>query len=552
MRLSLRALSLQQQAFAPMPLKNSASIILGIVLFLLSGCQIRPSPTGIEPDDSGAVPTVMINAASVTTDGEPNADEKSSNPDTQLTAKGHPPDAVNDSIWPSLRDAMSLSHALQQKRVQQEINWLRSNPRYLERLQPRLQKYLPYLLKRTVERGLPGELALIPIVESALDPYAFSPGGAGGLWQFMRPTALQYGLTIDRWYDGRRDIVAATEAALDYLEILNSRLQHWPLAIAAYNGGGARLRRAVKRAGSTDFFALKLPRETQYYLPKVLALAALIAAPDMYSVSLPNVSKEQSFATLALPSQFDIQIVSTLTGLTVAELRAWNPAFKRWATAATAPLRLIVPVKQPGNMNAWLDIKKLQKIVQSTPSDQRMHWKEIVVRDGDSLSVIAQRHNTDVAALRVANNLRGSMIRTGTALLVPIHKSTQSTISHQYESAISYTVKPGDSLWSIAKAHNVSIAKLVKTNQIAPNDVLRSGRTLKVPKAKLLIPPVMADAAEVTRKIAYTVRKGDSLERIAKRFGVGVNDLARWNRLDLKKYLQPGQRLTVYVDAVNT
>ena len=535
-----------------MPLRNSASIILGVILFLLSGCQTRNSPTGIEPSDSGAAPAVIINPASVTTDVTANADENSANFDAQLAAAPIPPAEADNSIWPSLREAMSLTHALQQKRVQQEIKWLRSNPRYLERLQPRLQKYLPYLLKRTVERGLPAELALIPIVESALDPYAFSPGGAGGLWQFMRPTALQYGLTIDRWYDGRRDIVAATEAALDYLEALNSRLQHWPLAIAAYNGGGARVRRAVKQAGSTDFFELKLPRETQYYLPKVLALAALIAAPDTYSVSLPNVSKEQSFGTLALPSQFDIQIVSTLTGLTVAELRAWNPAFKRWATAAIAPHHLIVPVQKPGHLNTWLDIERLQKIVQSTPSDQRMHWKEIVVRDGDSLSVIAQRHNTDIAALRVANNLRGSMIRTGAALLVPIHQSAQSAVSHQYDNAIPYTVKPGDSLWSIAKAHNVSIATLVKTNQIAPNDVLRSGRMLKIPTAKLLIPPVMPDAAEVTRKIAYTVRKGDSLARIAKRFAVGVNDLARWNRLDLKKYLQPGQRLTVYIDAVNT
>ena len=165
--------------------------------------------------------------------------------------------AAEQSIWPNLRGAMALSHQLEQRRVQQEIRWLLRNPRYLERLQPRMQKYLPYLLQRTVERGLPGELALIPIVESALDPYAFSPGGASGLWQFMRPTALQYGLTIDRWYDGRRDLIAATEAALDYLEALHTRLGQWPLAIAAYNSGGARVQRAVRRANSSDFFCPK-------------------------------------------------------------------------------------------------------------------------------------------------------------------------------------------------------------------------------------------------------------------------------------------------------
>ena len=181
-----------------------------------------------------------------------------------------------------------------------------------------------------------------------------------------------------------------------------------------------------------------------------------------------------------------------------------------------------------------------------------MHWKEIIVREGDSLSVIAQRNNTNVAALRVANTLKSTMIRAGTILLVPTYKTNLLPIYGQHRQAQSYTVQPGDSLWSIAKAHSVSIAALVKTNQIAPRDVLRSGREIKVPTKKSLIAPSMTDPAAVTRKIAYTARKGDSLARIAKRFGVGIEDLAKWNQLDLTKYLQSGQRLTVYVDAVDT
>ena len=223
--------------------------------------------------------------------------------------------SVSLSIWPTLREGMQLQHALEQTRVQQELRWLKDNPDYLKRLQPRLQKYLPYLLEQTRERRLPTELALIPIVESALDPYAFSPEGASGLWQFMRPTAKQYGLNIDRWYDGRRDVIAATEAALDYLQVLYKRLGSWHLAIAAYNGGGARVALAVKRAASEDFFQLRLPKETQYYLPRVLALAALITAPEQNGVSLPEVSNIHIFAKLSLPSQYDLSIASELIGL---------------------------------------------------------------------------------------------------------------------------------------------------------------------------------------------------------------------------------------------
>ena len=536
-----------------MPIKLPAASILGATLLLLTGCQTRLAPTtdAAELQPEAAQAAVAVEAFS-TKEAAPRAEENGHALELEPVLEDTPVTQAEQSIWPDLRGAMALSHQLEQKRVQQEINWLRRNPSYLERLQPRLQKYLPYVLQRTVERGLPGELALIPIVESALDPYAFSPGGASGLWQFMRPTALEYGLTIDRWYDGRRDIVAATESALDYLETLHTRLGHWPLAIAAYNSGGARVQRAVRRASSSDFFTLRLPRETQYYLPKVLALAALISAPENYAVALPKVLNEQSFTLLELPSQFDLQIVSDLINLPLAELQAWNPALKRWATPALDDHHLIVPLHHKELPNTPLDIAKLQAMVAATQQNERLHWYEVIVRNGDSLSVLAERYNTDITTLKAANRLRGNTIRAGRPLLVPVNQNGNSVRTYQTTNHIPYTVQAGDSLWSIAKAHNVSIASLVKTNRIAPREVLPIGRKLNVPSAVPIPLPVINGPREVTRKVAYTVRKGDSLARIAKRFGVGVSDLAKWNRLDLQKYLQPGQRLTVYVDAANT
>lgn len=533
-----------------MTAKLFACATQGVVLcFLLGGCQSTAPATSDETaqtaatksiSEASSTPLVVMHPETVSaTEPPPNLEADRSEP-------------VDLSIWPTLREGMQLQHALEQTRVQQELRWLRDNPDYLKRLQPRLQKYLPYLLERTRDRQLPTELALIPIVESALDPYAFSPGGASGLWQFMRPTAKQYGLKIDRWYDGRRDIIAATEAALDYLQVLNKRLGSWHLAIAAYNGGGARVARAVKRATNNDFFELKLPKETQYYVPRVLALAALITAPEQHGVALPEVNNVQVFTKLPLPSQYDLSIASELIGVDYDELKAWNPALKRWASAATGPHHLIVPILLGGNDETPLDMAVAATKLQTTDIEQRMQWEEITIQNGDTLSVLAQRYNTDIATLKTANNLAGTSIRAGRPLLIPVNGAPSSTADKAKPGTVAYTIRPGDSLWSIAKQHNVTVARLVKTNQVAPRDVLQIGQTLQVP-THTARPVVAATTAEnIIRKIGYRVRKGDSLARIAKRFQVTVRELAKWNRLDVKRYLQPGQRLTIYVDVLNT
>jgi membrane-bound lytic murein transglycosylase D len=529
-----------------------AFAVQGVALFLLlSGCHATSTQTQAElPQPTLAPPTEKANT-NVNVIPPPIEEPIV----IAAFAADQPFDTTEpttNSIWPALRSGMELSLALNQPRVKQELRWLKNNPGYLERLKPRLQKYLPYLLEQTELRQLPTELALIPIVESALDPYAFSPGGASGPWQFMRPTAEQYGLKINRWYDGRRDIIAATDAALDYLQSLEQRLGHWHLAIAAYNGGGARVARAMKRAGSNDFFQLSLPRETQYYLPRVLALAAVIADPEQFDATLPEIDNIQSFAKLLLPGQFDLNIASQMTGLSYSQLKAWNPALKRWATAAHAPHYLILPTFNADKDSAPLDFVSLKTALSTTTPSQRMRWNEITIQNGDSLSVLAERYNTDVSTLQIANNLTGVSIRAGKLLLVPVNGALSAAIPESDSTSLAYEIRPGDSLWSIARRHNVSITKLVKTNQIAPRDVLRVGRTIHVPMAKAILVSTTGSPNKVIRKIGYKVRKGDSLARIAKRFQVSVRDLAKWNSLDLKRYLQPGQKLTIHVDVVNT
>ena len=555
MALSLRAFHLPQQASHFMFVRLFAFFAQGVgLVYLLSGCQgVAPKHAASEPSlTTTAEKSLAMAPATVAAITEKASISTSAAPAAVPSAIVDPVGEPSKNIWPILRSTMALDHALGQRRVQQELRWLQDNPNYLQRLRPRLQKYLPYVLAQTQQRQLPAELTLIPIVESALDPYAFSHGGASGPWQFMRPTAKQYGLVIDRWYDGRRDMVAATDAALDYLQALEQRLGHWHLAIAAYNGGGARVARAVKKAASEDFFQLKLPRETSYYLPRVLALAALIADPETFALTLPKVENEQAFAKINLPGQYDLTIISKPIGLDYAQLKAWNPAFKRWTTAANGPHHIIVPRFADEAASQALDIATLETALRDTAPEKRMHWDEVVIQHGDSLSVLAERYNTDIATLRLANNLSGVSIRAGKTLLVPVTPVPMKSVLNSNDQSIAYTIRPGDSLWSIAQRHNVSVATLVKTNHVAPRDVLRVGKTINIPETTAVAITAVATQNEVIRKIGYRVRKGDSLARIAKRFQVSVRNLVKWNNLDLARYLQPGQRLTIYVNVVNT
>lgn len=442
------------------------------------------------------------------------------------------PLVVQTDIFWHLRQNMHLETYLDNRRVQQEIKWLQRHPEYLPRLQSRMQRYLPYVFQQVRLRNLPAELALLPIVESAFDVYAFSHGGAAGPWQFIRGTALQYDLQINSWYDGRRDIVASTHAALDYLSKLHRRFESWPLALASYNAGQGNVSRALRNGHSRDFFDLKLPRETRQYVPRLLALAEVIKHPDRYGLELPDVTTEPSFHTVETHSQFQMSILADTLDLTLEELQEWNPAISRWATPPQGPHRIILPTA--------LDAETSQAAIDAIPAQQRVSWQEITVRNGDTLSGIAHRHNTDVTALKIANGLASARIRAGKTLLIPNPAVTSDERPARLGGRATHVVAAGESLWTIARRYEVSLNKLMRLNHIGPRDPLPIGRELALPGSR----------KPVVRKVHYKVRSGDSLARIAERFNVSVSELARWNRLDTQKYLQPGQGLLLYVNVI--
>ena len=450
---------------------------------------------------------------------------------------------VKPDLWVQLRKYMHLPLHLEQKRVQQEIRWLQRHPDYLLRLRARMQRYLPYLFTQVQQQNLPAELALLPIVESALDTFAFSHGGAAGPWQFLRGTGKQYGLEINQWYDGRRDIVASTDAALAYLTDLHDRFDDWYLALAGYNAGQGNVSKARRRNPGAGFFDLKLPAETQAYVPRLLALVAVITNPQQYNLELPQVWPGTYFNTLDTHSQFQLDKLAQTIGLELDSLYDWNPGISRWATPPNGPHYVIVP--------ANIDVTSAQQQIDQVPLKQRIDWLEIPIKSGDTLSHIAHRYHTDVASIKSANKLKSDRLRAGKRLLIPNNANSQNQhprLAGRNAGGTNkaYVVRPGDSMWSIARAHQVNLRPMLRLNQIGPRDTLTVGRTIHIPGKQ----KSAAHNPSVTRKVNYKVRRGDSLARIANKFKVSIKQISVWNNLDASRYLHPGQGLLLYVNVL--
>ena len=461
-------------------------------------------------------------------------------------------------LWERLRTSFALpNHAHPGTRPYRE--WYARNQSYLDRVVERARPFLFDIVEQVEQRGMPGEIALLPVVESAFQPFAYSPGRAAGIWQFIPATGRRYGLKQNWWYDGRRDVHAATRAALDYLQRLSRRFDgDWLLALAAYNSGEGRVQRAIrknrKRGKPTDFWSLDLPDETRGYVPKLLAISSIVENPRRHGAHLTSIPNAPQLERVDIGSQIDLALVADLAEMDIAEVYHLNPAFNRWATAPDGPHTLWLPIDRAEDFADRLT---------DLGEDERMRWKRHRIRSGENLGSIAHRYQTSVALLQEVNNLDGKWIRAGDNLIIPVatkdlshylsedrrRRSIQNTQRRGHK--LDYTVRPGDTWWDLSRKHNVSTVKLARWNGMSPRDPLFPGQRLVIWTKKnaglqnnLAAPPSSARR----QKIHYRVRKGDSLARIAQRFRVTVRKLRRWNRLPKGKYLQPGQRLTLYVD----
>ncbi|BES71584.1 LysM peptidoglycan-binding domain-containing protein [Marinobacter nanhaiticus D15-8W] len=473
-------------------------------------------------------------------------------------------DEVAHDLWSRLRSQFAMDLTLDNARIEQQLNWYVKHPQYIDRVAKRARRYLYHIVTEVEARDLPGEFALLPVVESAFDPFAYSHGRAAGLWQFIPSTGRVYDLNQSWWHDQRRDVLSATSGALEYLDALSSRFDgNYLLGLASYNSGAGTVGRAIRRNEArglpTDYWALDLPRETRAYVPKLIAISKIIQDPEAYGITLPPIPDEPYFEVVDTGSQIDLAQAADLASVDIEEIYLLNPAYNRWATSPEGPHRLLVPVK---------NAEQFRKGLEGLDPEMRVSWKNYKVRSGDSLIKIARQFGTTPDVIKQVNHMRSNLIRVDQRLLIPTStkgnnayalsanerlKDKQAAVGRRADGTrIEHLVQRGDTFWDIARDHNVSVRQLAKWNGMAPGDPLMPGRKLviwsKDAQTQQLAMASRRGSSDMVRKVGYRVRKGDSLARIANRFNVNVRDIASWNSLDINNYLQPGQSLVLYVD----
>ena len=489
-------------------------------------------------------------------------------PDTAGNAAGAAPSLTMPREWQhhngedydDLFDRMRAGFALdevQEPAIDQQLAWFEHNPDYLERVFQRGQRYLYHVVTEVEARGMPLEFALLPVVESAYEPFAYSTSRAAGMWQFIPGTGARFGLKQNWWYDGRRDVIESTRASLDYLQALHDQFDgDWLLAIAAYNVGENTVQRELdyNRAHGkpTDFWHLKLPAETRAYVPKLLALKRLMAEPERYGLEFAVIPNEPYFAVIDTTSQIDLKIAAQLAGTAYDELVALNPGYNRWATDPDGPHRMLVPIDNADGFETAL---------KSLSPEDRVRYSIHEVTRRDTLATIARQYGTSAAVISKINDLKGGKVTAGETLKIPEISGQlpdkvllaasrvdrpQSDLGGRRQRQIVYRVRAGETLSSIARRHGMPVSTLARLNNMGTADTLVKGQRLVI---KASARRYRDEGAGTGRRVLYTVRRGDTVYSISRQFQVTVPQLKTWNGLNQNHQIRAGQRLVMYVDS---
>lgn len=457
---------------------------------------------------------------------------------------------VFDDVWQRLRHGLQLTDYYQHPEVKERLAAYSGDQRLFDLLTERAAPFLHYIVSEVERRDLPMELALLPIVESSFDPNAYSRQHAVGLWQFLGPTGRSFGLQQDWWYDGRRDPHAATNAALDYLTQLHEQFDgDWLLALGAYNTGSPNMRRAIRRAarsgGKVEFWNLPLAPETLAHVPKLLALGQLVANPQRYGVELAPIANQPALVQVDIGAQIDLREAARLAGIEYAELRRLNPGFQRWATHPDSPQTLYVPASRASQFQAQLD---------SIPADQLLTWDRYEIRPGDTLGSIARRLDTEVEVLRVINGLSSSRIIAGRSLLVPRGLSADSDLT-QLAAAAALRNEPPPSVpaqYTVRRGDN--LWRIARRFQLRSSEIMAHNNL--APEA-LLMPgqvldlgfvsdePAPAAKALPASNLEYRVRPGDTMAGIAANLDLRLQELLRWNGFQGNEVIYPDQLIRI-------
>ena len=426
--------------------------------------------------------------------------------------------------------------------------------RWLKRSEP----FLPYVRQVLSENNMPQDLAMLPFAESGYNAWAYSRAGAAGMWQFMPFTGRKFGLRVDWWIDERRDPYESTKAAVEYLQVLHNMFGDWYLALAAYNAGEGKIGRALKKTGCKDFFELtknnhklsrraRLRAETKNYVPKFIAISKIFKNLDELGFTNIDWNKGIQVETVKVPGGTDLLALAKACGMKWSEFHKLNPHFRRQVSPPNAVINAYLPERVMANAADYLE---------SPNSRPFAGYKRYKIRKGDSWYRIARRYGVPVAVLKSVNNRRSNIIRPGQHIMIPGKGSSKSLYASSKvrntrrtaQSRANYRVRRGDSLWSIASRYKVSVTTLKRANGLYSSK-LKIGQKLYIPDNNARSSARSVAKAENVKQqvVKYRVRRGDNLWKIARRFGVKVSSLMKWNRLNSKSILRPGDRIKVYV-----
>ncbi|MSQ89122.1 MAG: LysM peptidoglycan-binding domain-containing protein [Betaproteobacteria bacterium] len=396
-----------------------------------------------------------------------------------------------DDLWLRIRDGFSMPD-LAGSLVAEKTAWYVTRPEYLKRVFERSRKYLFHIVEEIEKRGLPTELALLPMVESSFNPMAYSRAHASGLWQFIPGTGKRYELTQNWWYDGRRDIVASTAAALDYLTDIYKMHGDWHLALASYNWGENAVARALEKNRAArlplDYSSLSMPLETRHYVPKLQALKNIIANPALFGIELEPIPNQIYFTSVTKTRDIDVRLAAKLAEMSVEEFIALNPGFSRPVIRAQLTPRIVLPADRVAIFHENLSKYDDKSLVS---------WQTYQPKKGDTLEAIAKKFGVDLAELKEVNGI-GRQARAMPALMVVPMASSLGRARDRGRLPIMYA------------------------------------------------PPI---AVSGLRKFTHTVKAGETLPGIAQRYSVSVENLRRWNKIGR---LAAGQKLSIQIQATPT
>lgn len=433
----------------------------------------------VPPDETNGVVTEADDAAIDAAQGEPGLPPQDSAPAETVLVPA-------ESLWNRIRAGFAMPE-VESPLVARHEAWYLNRPDYVQRMIERSRLYLYYIVNEVEKRKMPMEIALLPMIESAYNPTAYSRAHAAGIWQFIPSTGKNYGLQQNWWYDGRRDVMAATRAALDYLERLHGQFKDWQLALAAYNWGENGVARAIAknkaRRKPTDYRHLQMPRETRNYLPKLQAVKNIIADPDKLGFPLQDIPDQPYFTTVTTPKHIDMQVAAQLAEMTEDEFRSLNPAHIRPVITSNGDRTLLLPIDKASIFTA-----NLEQYEQPLVS-----WQTYTLKKGDTLAKVAAKFDLTEARLREINGInRHVTVPPGRSLLVPMSEDadasnfgdTWNTPEFQppddrFGGRIVYRVRSGDSLYAIARKHRVTVAAIKDWNRLRSNQI-RPGQRLTI------------------------------------------------------------------------